>query len=88
MTLTIELPNDLAQREDAAREALIAVVLEAYRTDALTRRQAATMLGMGRLEFTEFLHARGLPATSYGVEELQQDIAAGDQLRTSGHLPG
>ncbi len=87
MTLTVELPNDIAQHENAAREALEAVVLEGVRTDAISRPDGRKLLDMERLEFMDFLHANGVPATTYGVEDLLQDIETGDRLRAQGLLP-
>jgi predicted HTH domain antitoxin len=87
MTLTVELPNDLMQHEDAAREALEAIAVEAYRTDAMTRPEAAKFLGMGRLEFQDVLKRHGVAKGSYGVEELLEDIATSDALFAAGKLP-
>jgi hypothetical protein len=83
MTLTVELPNNLSEREDPAREALEAFVLEAVRTEVLERPQAAKLLGMGRLEFGEFLHANGVPASTYRLEDFLHDVETGDRLRAS-----
>jgi hypothetical protein len=88
MTLTIELPNNLSEHDDPAREALQAFVLQAVRADVLERPHAAKLMGMGRIEFGEFLHANGIPATTYGLEDFLHDVESGDRLRASGHLPG
>jgi len=88
MTITVELPNNLSEHQDPAREALEAFVLEAVRAEALERPQAAKLLGMGRLEFGEFLHTHGVPATTYNLEEFLRDVETSDRLRASGHLPG
>ena len=88
MTLTVELPNDLAEHEDPAREALEALAVEAYRTEALSHHEAATLLGVGRFAFEGILKQRGITEGAYGVEDLQQDIQTGDRLRASGQLPG
>jgi predicted HTH domain antitoxin len=86
MTLTIELPNDLAKHDDPTREALEALAVEAYRTEAMTRHEAAKFLGAGRLEFQEILKRHGVSKGSYGVEELLEDVATMDQLREEGKL--
>ncbi len=86
MKLTITLPNDLMCREDQAREVLEALALEAVRTESMEKPEAAKLVGMGRLQFRDFLHANGLPATTYGVEDLLQDTETGDRLRAAGQL--
>ena len=45
MTITVELPNDIGHHPDSGREALEALAIQGYRTEALTLRQAAAMLG-------------------------------------------
>jgi predicted HTH domain antitoxin len=86
MTLTIELPNDLAKHENATREALEAIAVEAYRTDAMTRPEAAKFLGVGRLEFQNILKRHGVTKDAYGVEELLEDIATMDRLHAAGKI--
>ena len=81
MTLTVELPDDLAQHEDPAREALEQVAIEAYRTESMTKGQAAALLGMGRMEFDGVLKTHNVEYGAYGVEDLQQDIRTIEELR-------
>lgn len=81
MTLTVELPNDLVNREDPAREALEAIAVEAYRTGVLTRAEAARLAGTGRIAFGDVLVKHGLPAVNYGVEEFEEDVKTLNELR-------
>lgn len=86
MQLTVELPNDLARREDPAREALEALAVEAYRTGALSRADAARLAGTGRIGFGDVLVRHGMPAVDYGVEEFEEDVKTLNELRKSGLL--
>lgn len=75
MQITVELPDDLAQRPDAARAALEAFALEGYRSGALSARQTRSLLGFEtRNEFDGFLKAHGVWERSYSVEDLEKDI--------------
>ena len=46
MTIRVQLPDDIANHENAAREALEAIVIEAFRSEKLTHRQAARILDL------------------------------------------
>ncbi len=86
MTITVELPDDLATHADPAREALEALALEGYRSGSLTAHQAGSLLGMHRFEFEGFLKARGVPDHAYDVDDLHHDIAVMDKLDHAGLL--
>jgi predicted HTH domain antitoxin len=86
MKLTVELPNDIAQHENAAHEALEAVAVEAYRSDAMTRPEAAKLISAGRLEFQDILYRHGVYKNAYDVDSLLEDIATGDRMRAEGLL--
>jgi predicted HTH domain antitoxin len=88
MTITVELPDDISQHEDPAREALEALAIEGYRREKLSSREARELLGMGRIEFDGFLKDRGVTEGAYGVDQLREDIATGDRLRAQGLIPG
>ena len=45
MQITVELPDDLTQHADPAREALEALAIEGYRTGALTQHKTRLLLG-------------------------------------------
>jgi hypothetical protein len=44
MTLTVELPNNLAEQPDPAHIALEAIAIEGFKTGALTKPQARACL--------------------------------------------
>ncbi len=74
MQITVNLPNDIAQHPDPAREALEAVAIAAYRAGNLTSYQAGRLLGLGsRFEFEALLKARGIYEHAYGSAELAED---------------
>ena len=45
MQITVQLPDDFAQRPDPAREALEAFAIEGYRSGALSAYQTRMLLG-------------------------------------------
>ena len=51
MKITVELPDDVAQRPDPGREALEVLAIEGYRSGALTHYQASQLLGLSRFPF-------------------------------------
>jgi hypothetical protein len=74
MRITVQLPDDLAQRPDAARAALEAFALEGYRSGALTARQTRVLLGFEtRNELDGFLKAHGVWDRAYSVDDLEKD---------------
>jgi predicted HTH domain antitoxin len=76
MQVTVELPNDLAERADAAREALEAFAVAGYRSGALTPYQTRQLLGFQtRYQFDGFLKEREIWDHAYGVEDLESDVA-------------
>ena len=75
MQITVELPNDLAQHDDPAREAVEAVAIAGYRAGSLTAYEARRLLGFQtRFEFEGFLKERGIYDHAYDVADLEQDI--------------
>lgn len=87
MKITVELPDDVAQRPDPGREALEALTIEGYRSGALTHYQASQLLHMSRFEFDGFLKARHIDDHAYDVEDLEKDLATIEQLEAAGLLP-
>ena len=75
MRIVVQLPDDLTQHADPGREALEALVIEGYRSEALTHYQAAQLLGLSRFEFEGFLKERNIFDHAYGVEDFAQDMA-------------
>ena len=74
MKITVELPDNLAQRPDPGREALEALAIEGYRSGALSHYQAGQLLGLSRFEFDGFLKARNIYDHAYDVEDLDRDL--------------
>ena len=58
MEITVKLPDDLAQHQNPCREALEALVIERYRSGALSHYQASQLLGLSRFQFDGFLKQR------------------------------
>jgi predicted HTH domain antitoxin len=72
--ITVELPNDLTQRPNPAREALEALAIAGFRAGTLTAFQASHLLGFGsRFDFERFLKERGIDDHSYSVADLDDD---------------
>lgn len=88
MEITVKLPDDLIQHADPGREALEALVIEGYRSGALSHYQAGQLLGMSRLEFDGFLKRRDIHEHAYDVEDLEQDQEAIRRLQDKGLLEG
>jgi predicted HTH domain antitoxin len=86
MQITVELPNDLLQHPDPGREALEALAIEGYKTEALTHHQAAQLLGMDRFEFDGFLKDRKIYDHAYDVEDLERDMGTMRNLEAKGLL--
>ncbi len=76
-TITLELPEDIAQLlqakwKDLPRAALESLVAEGYRSELLSAEQVRRLLGLGtRVRVDEFLRQHGV--YDYGVEEFDQD---------------
>jgi predicted HTH domain antitoxin len=86
MTITVELPDDVATRENPSREALEALAISGYKSGSLSSHQAATLLAMDRFEFEAFLKDRNIMDHAYDVDDLEHDIEVMDRLRAEGRL--
>jgi predicted HTH domain antitoxin len=86
MTITVELPDDVATHEDPSREAIQALALAGYKSGSLSQHQAATLLGMDRFLFETFLKDRNIMDHAYDADDLRHDIAAMDRLDRAGLL--
>jgi uncharacterized protein UPF0175 len=76
MQITVQLPDDLAKRPDAARAALEAFAIEGYRSGALTAHQTRVLLGFEtRYELDGFLKEHQVWERAYSVENLEKDAA-------------
>jgi hypothetical protein len=77
MQITVQLPDDLAQHPNPAREALEAFAIEGYRSGALSAYQTRLMLGFEtRYELDGFLKAHEVWDHAYGLEDLDKDVIA------------
>ena len=61
MQITVELPGDIAKHTNPGREALEALVLEAYKSRNLTQFQAGQLLGLFPDPSREFSRAPPRP---------------------------
>ena len=74
MQITVDLPKDIAQRPDPAREALEALAIEGYRSGALTSFQTRRLLGFEtRYELDGFLKAHNVWEHAYNIEDFERD---------------
>jgi predicted HTH domain antitoxin len=74
--ITVDLPNDLAQRPDPAREALEALAIAGYRAGKLSAYQASSLLGFtSRFQLETFLKAHNILDHAYDVEDLADDVS-------------
>ena len=82
MEIRVELPNDLTQRPDPAREALEALAIAGYRSGQLSALQASTLLGFtSRFQFEGFLKARNIFDHAYNADDLADDVNTLRDLR-------
>jgi hypothetical protein len=92
MQVTVEIPDEMAQRltpngEDPARATLEAVAIEGYRSGALTAYQTRRLLGFEtRYELDGFLKEHNVWEHAYSVEDLEQDRRTMQQLEAEGRL--
>ena len=83
-TVTIELPDELADQlpspgQDLARAALEALALEAFRADRLSENQMAQLLGLDRYELDGFLKAHSV-WLDYSMDDLRREGEHGQSL--------
>lgn len=80
MQITVQLPDDIAQHADPAREALEAFAIEGYKSGALSALQTRLLLGFEtRHELDGFLKAHGVWDRAYSVDDLEKDAAGFDR---------
>jgi predicted HTH domain antitoxin len=85
-TITVELPDDVAQRPNPGREALEALAIEGYRSGALTHYEASQLLQLSRFEFDGFLKARNVYDHAYDIDDFEQDLETLKRLEASGQM--
>jgi predicted HTH domain antitoxin len=86
MEITVKLPDDLAQHPQPGREALEALVIEGYRSGALSHYQASQLLGISRFEFDGFLKERNVAEHAYDIQDLDRDQETLRKLQSNGFL--
>jgi predicted HTH domain antitoxin len=78
MTVTIEIPTELAQllgsEEEAKREAKIALVLDLVRRGKISRAKAAELLQLSLWELPSLLARYRIPWFDYSKEQLESDL--------------
>jgi predicted HTH domain antitoxin len=78
--ITVDLPDDIQERENPGREALEALVVAAYRAELISQYQGARLLGMdNRFDFWDFMSANELDF--YTEEQLANDVAVVRKMR-------
>ena len=80
MLLTVEIPDDLAERfgasGDLSRRALELLALEEYKSGHLTETELQRVLGFGtRYKLDGFLKDHGVVIDDYTVEDLRREVA-------------
>lgn len=94
MHVTVEIPDDMAQRltppgQDPARTTLEAVAIEGYRSGTLSAYQTRRLLGFATgYELDSFLKAHNVWEHAYDLEDLEQDRETMQQLEIEGRLRG
>jgi predicted HTH domain antitoxin len=86
MEITVKLPDDLAQHQNPGQEALEALVIEGYRSGALSHYQASQLLGLSRFQFDGFLKQRNIFEHAYTSADLDEDEETLRQLQSKGLL--
>jgi hypothetical protein len=89
MTITVELPDDVATHENPSREALEALAIQGYRSGVLSAHQTRVLLGFQtRYELDGFLKSHNVWEYAYGLEDYRNDMAALERLNDRGLLKG
>jgi predicted HTH domain antitoxin len=92
MQVTVEIPDEMAEKlaakgQDPVRTALEALAIECYRSGTLTSSQTRRLLGFEtRFELDGFLKAHNVWEHAYGIEDLEQDRQTMQQLEAEGRL--
>ena len=92
MHVTVEIPDDMAQRltpfgQDPARTTLEAVAIEGYRSGALTAQQTRRLLGFEtHYELDGFLKEHKVWEHAYSLEDLAKDRETLQRLDAEGRL--
>lgn len=74
MEIRVQLPDNIAQHENAGRKALEALVIAGYSSGALTSYEARRLLGFeSRFQFDAFAKEHQIEGGSYGLADYEQD---------------
>jgi predicted HTH domain antitoxin len=84
MKITVQLPDDLSRYPEPGREALEQLVIEGYKTGALSHFLGGEMLGFSRLEFESFLKQKQVIVQAYDADDLEYDLNIARQIRAHG----
>jgi hypothetical protein len=75
MEITVQLPDNIAQRQNPGRDALEALVIQGFSSGALSAYEARTLLGIdNRFDFDAFVKEHNIEGGSYGMPEYEQDL--------------
>ena len=86
MQLTVEIPDDFAERfsagsADLSRRALELLALEEYKNGRLTEAEIQRLLGFAtRYALDGFLKAHGILIDDYTVDDLRREVATLERL--------
>jgi predicted HTH domain antitoxin len=92
MQVTVEIPDDMAQRltpqgQDPVRITLEAVAIEGYRSGAFTAHQTRRLLGFETgYELDGFLKEHNIWEHAYSLEDLVQDRQTLQRLEAEGRM--
>jgi predicted HTH domain antitoxin len=84
VTLTLDIPDEIAAQlaaagQEPSRAALEALAIEGYRRGALTRLHVGQLLGLSRIQAEDFL-AEHVPIYDYDPAELRREVDALSKL--------
>ena len=79
MQLLLEVPNHLPDAAHCSpqqfiEEAKLAMAIKLFEMKRLSSGMAASLIGMGRVEFLAKLHEYGVPMIDLDQDELEQEI--------------
>lgn len=79
MNIVVEVPAHLpdavhSSPEEFSREAKLAMAVKLYEMKRLSSGMAASLVGVGRMEFLLELHRFGAAVIDLGREELEADV--------------
>lgn len=91
MTIILDIPESLAAQlggspQQLSRQALEALVLEAYRENRIGGPLAAEVLGHSRMRWEQFLEDHRVLENAYTAGDLERDVATLQRLRAEGVL--